>query len=344
MTGKELSTVKYTQIKQYARSEEIKTMFASFLGDREAEGYIYSVLIAVSQSEQLQQCSPESIMQSALRAATLGLSCDPSLGQAYLVPYGKEATLITGWRGIRDMALRTRQIACLNVDALYEGQEWEQDQLTGKAKITGTPESREAIGYFAYLKTFSQREHYLYMTLEEIDAHKRKYAKGYNRAQSAWKTELVKMSKKTVLSQLLKQWATLNPMSDLPVNYDNAPDFIDDMPAFEDVTIIEPEKKSNAEILDELGIDNSHEVERQKKNATSEQTQKPFLTIEDACSVKSSAGKPLVEYKTAQLEKLIDRLNDALDKPDLDNETILDYENKLEAAHVIIEARQDGSI
>lgn len=250
----------YLAIKKYAGSEEIKQIFRGIVGDDHAEGYIYSVIVAVSASEQLQKCTPQSIMRSAARAATLGLSCDPALGQAHLVPYGSEATLIPGWRGIRDMAYRTGQIATINVNFLAEGQEWIEDQLTGSAHIEGNPKSNNPIGYFAYMKTLSGREHFLYMTNEEINEHKEKYAQGYNRARSAWKTDWGKMAKKTVLTQLLKRWAPLDPTGTVVANLEYAVDGVDEMPDPETVTTIDREKRSNAQIMGELGFDNQNEV------------------------------------------------------------------------------------
>lgn len=246
----------YLAIKNYAKSEEIVQIFRGIVGDDHAEGYIYSVIVAVSASPQLQQCTPQSIMRSAARAATLGLSCDPALGQAHLVPYKSEATLIPGWRGIRDMAYRTGQVAKINVGFLGEGQEWVEDQLTGDAHIEGMPKGNKPIGYFAYLKTFAGREHSLYMSNDEITAHKEKYAQGYDRARSAWNTDFHKMAKKTVLSQLLKAWATLDPTGGTVANLEYAAESIDEMPDPELVTIIEPsEARSNNQILAELGCE-----------------------------------------------------------------------------------------
>ena len=253
----------YALIKRYANSEEIKTIFRGIVGDKHAEGYIYSVIIAVSASPALQKCTPISIMHSAARAASLGLSCDPALGQAYLVPYSKEATLIPGWRGIRDMAYKTGQIQIINVGFLGEGQEWVINQLTGEAHIEGLPESTEAIGYFAYMKTLSGREHSLYMSNEEVIAHKVKYAKGYEREKSTWKTEFSKMAKKTVLRNMLNQWATLDPMGVEIANLDYATDSIDNMPDPEGITIIDQyEGVTPDEHLDALGYPPDPKIEK----------------------------------------------------------------------------------
>lgn len=266
-------TDNYLAIKKYGKSEEIQQIFQGIVGEDKANGYIYSVIVAVSANQDLQKCTPQSIFRSAARAATLGLSCDPALGQAHLVPFKDEATLIPGWRGIRDMAYRTGQVAMINVGFLAEGQEWIEDQLTGKSRIEGKPESANPIGYFAYLKTLSGREHTLYMSIDEIIDHKEKYAKGYQRSQSAWNTDFEKMAKKTVLSQLLKRWATLDPAGAVVANLESATDSIDEMPDPETVTVINPhEGKSNDQLMSELGF--PPDKEENVENGEFEQVEK----------------------------------------------------------------------
>jgi len=249
-----MSDKNYSLIKTYARTPEVLKIFSNILGERRAESFVYSVIMAVSADDNLKNCTPESIFQSASRAATLQLSVDPSVMQAYLVPYKNEATLIVGWRGYRDLAYRTGQVKRINVNALYEGQQWIEDALTGEASIEGRPISGEVQGYFAYMQTVSGREHSLYMTNEQIQNHKVQYAKGYNRQQSAWNTSFDKMAKKTVLKQLLSMWATLDPTG-IMIESIEAMDNVDSFPTIEEVTIIEPEPRPPNEIIAELGFE-----------------------------------------------------------------------------------------
>ena len=73
----------------YLKEPNIVKKFEDVLGSRDAMPYVQSVLIAVADSESLRECTHNSILQSALRAASLGLSCDPAVKQAWLVPYNK---------------------------------------------------------------------------------------------------------------------------------------------------------------------------------------------------------------------------------------------------------------
>lgn len=245
----------YALIKSYAKSPEILSRFSEIVGENNAASYIYSVIIAVSSDDRLQQCTPQSIMKAAARAATLGMSCDPSIGQAYLVPYGNEATFQIGWRGLRDMAYRTGKILYINVNALYEGQEWIEDQMTGQARIEGQATSHNEIGYFAYIETKDHRVNTRYMSKEEIDMHKERYAKGWKRTGSAWQTAYDKMARKTVLKQLLSTWAELSSDENRYFESVDVIDSIEDMPTVDEVTIVEPERRSQAQIMSELGFE-----------------------------------------------------------------------------------------
>jgi recombination protein RecT len=203
-----------TKITTYMDAPVVKARFAQIMGERGASNYISSVLIAVADSKQLQECHPASIYTGALRAATLRLSVDPGVGQAYLVPFKGRATLIVGYKGLHDMAVRTNRYRYINVGKIYEGQEVVEDQITGFHSIHGSKQSNEVIGWigaFEMLPRFGGYAKTLYMTVEEIHAHAKRYSKSYDRSDSPWQTEPDKMEKKTVLRLLLRRWGYIDP-------------------------------------------------------------------------------------------------------------------------------------
>ena len=100
----------YLKIKAYGQSPEVMQTFSLLLG-RSAPHYVQSAIMAVQADDRLLQCTPRSIFSSALRAATLRLSCDPTIGHAWLVPYKNnnkggiyEAQFQVGWKGIQHIA------------------------------------------------------------------------------------------------------------------------------------------------------------------------------------------------------------------------------------------------
>lgn len=199
------------KVSNYFDNEIVRARFAEVVGTREAGAYISSVLIAVAESDALQQCSLPSIYSAALRAATLRLTVEPSIGQAYLVPFKGKATLIVGYKGLHDMAVRTGKYRYINVGPVYEGEEAVEDRISGFHRLEGSKTSNKVIGYLAAFEMRDGYGHTLYMTKDEIHEHAQKYSKSYDNPKSGWKTDTAKMERKTVLRLLLRRWGYLDP-------------------------------------------------------------------------------------------------------------------------------------
>jgi recombination protein RecT len=200
------------RIRQYSEMEEVKKRFINLLGERDGRAYVEAVVIAVANSDDLQACSPKSIMVSAMRAASLKLSVDPILKQAHLVPFGKEAQLIVDYHGLVQLSVNTGYYEIApNVFEVYQGEEVKTDRFSGKITIEGTATSKEVIGWGSYFKAKNGTERYLYMTNEECDEHGQKYSKAYNSRRSGWQTDRDKMRRKTVLRLLVSRWGNFSP-------------------------------------------------------------------------------------------------------------------------------------
>lgn len=255
-----------TDLATYMKSETVMQNFTEVLGNnREANGYIMQVLVAVANSSALQQCTPQSIYTQAIRAATRRLSVDPATRQAYLVPFKNQCTLIVGWKGLYDMALRTGQYRALNVAKVYKGQEPIIDQLTGRfTGWDGRKESDEIIGYVGYFELLNGFQKAIYMTVQEIHEHKEKYSKGFNREDSAWKTATIEMEKKTVYRQLLK-YGYFNEDDKLFLDQSEDPAYVDDdVPAFDvEADFIEEETQTADESISDLGFTDKPKSKRE---------------------------------------------------------------------------------
>lgn len=226
-------------LKAIMRSDEIRSKFADVIGNQNAGGYISSVLIAVSESNALQQCTPASIISAALRAATMRLSVEPSTGQAYIVPFRSKATLIVGWRGIYHMALRTGKYRFINLFPIYEGETVTENRLTGIHDFKGGKESDNVQGYMLYFELLAGFRKTFYMTIQECEEHGAKYSKTFSRDDSVWKTDPKAMYKKTVMRLGLTRWGYIEP-SDLQTM--NTVDEADDIEDVIDGIEITPEK------------------------------------------------------------------------------------------------------
>ena len=201
----------YKAIQQYAESPEVTKVFSSMMGNQGIQ-YIQSAIMAVRANDTLMMCEPKSIFLSALRAATLGLSCDPVLGHAFLVPYKSKATFQVGYKGIMNLATRTGKYRYINVADVWNGEEVNEDRITGDLIITGeilTPKT--SIGLIASFALFSGLKKSIYMTNEELEAHGKKFSQNYNNPASLWQKNKPAMFRKTILLRLLRNWGYLSP-------------------------------------------------------------------------------------------------------------------------------------
>lgn len=250
------------KIKAYAEMDEVKKRFVNLLGDRDGKAYVESVVIAVANNEQLQVCSPKSIMISAMRAASLKLSVDPIMKQAHLVPMGREATIIVDYHGLVQLSVGTGYYKIPpNVFEVYKGEEVKLERFSGRIDIEGKPEldkdgNRTVIGWCGYFKAKDDTERWLYMTNEECDAHGKKYSKAFNSPKSGWNTEREKMRRKTVLRLLVSRWGNFSPaVHNLIMQDEQAIDAeAYEMPADSAVADVEWKPRPQEELMNELGF------------------------------------------------------------------------------------------
>jgi recombination protein RecT len=202
------------KVSEFFSKEMVRDRFNDVVGSREAGAYIASVLLEVAQSDALQKCTLPSIYNAALQAATLRLSVNKNTGQAYLVPFKDQCTLIVGYKGLHDMAVRTEKYRYINAGEIYEGETVTPDRISGLVTLKslgGTRVSDKVIGWLAAFEMYTGYSKTLYMTVEEIHKHAKRYSKSYDNPKSGWQTDTAKMEKKTVLRLLLRRWGYLNP-------------------------------------------------------------------------------------------------------------------------------------
>lgn len=316
----------YNRIKAYGQSPEVMNTFVQLLG-KTAPHYIQSALIAVQANELLMQCTPRSIFSSALRAATLRLSCDPAIGHAWLVPYKNnakggifEAQFQAGWRGVQHMALRTGKYRYINVSPVFEGEEVIEDRITGGLKIEGgvTSPKREK-GLIASFALHSGLQKSIYMTNEEMDAHGRKYSKGYNKAGGIWTTNKPAAYHKTILLKLLRTYGYLDP-SEAAILDEEQGEVADlELPGETDVTIVEQEPIPAEEVNRLLGFDDDPEPEQEPAQLMPRVAPQPEQTnnknkyarpmspetLKEALQKKAASAKPASEKQVNLVRALL---------------------------------------
>ncbi len=206
---KEITKTKYDQFKLTMRGDAVRERFEAILSER-AEVFMSSLLSVVAGSDALQKCDTSSILTSAAKAAILDLPIESSLGYAYIVPFGKDATFILGYKGYIQLALRTSAYEAVNATEIYDGEEIVENRLTGEIKLNGERSGDEVIGFAAYFRLKSGFEKFKYLSVDDVHKHAKQYSKSYGNKRSAWTTNFNDMGKKTVIRQLLSKYGLLS--------------------------------------------------------------------------------------------------------------------------------------
>jgi len=317
-------------IRDYARSEAIVERFAEIVGNHQAMAYISSVLLAVGNNEALQRCTPQSIITCAMRAATLQLSCDPATGQAYLVPFKGKATLVVGYRGLMTMAIRTGKYRFINCAKIREGMEVTEDIITGVHRVEGGRKPNgEIIGYLGYFELYQGFSKSIYMTVDEIMEHARKYSKSFGNADSPWNTHRDAMCQKTVMRLLITRYGVLNPMDAKVLEEVDGEDVsvVDvQLPDPEDV-IEEQEQLSEGEILDALGfVDPTPAQATRQQTAQKDGRQRPYQPQQLHCRLAEIAnGKQCNAASKAQRGLAVGVMNTIFSGDEAKRKEVLHY-------------------
>lgn len=193
---------------QTLNSDKFQSRFREVLGV-EAPGFINSLRSIYYSDKKLQECDPFSVVRAAQYAAELKLSLSPSLGYVYITPRKNNATFSIGYKGYIQLAHQTKQYTRIHAGVVRNGEIRGIDCVTGEV-IRGEKISDEIVGYVAYMRLVNGFEKALYMTVEEVEAHAKKYSYGYSKGDSVWSTNFDAMAIKTVLKRLLNIYGTFD--------------------------------------------------------------------------------------------------------------------------------------
>lgn len=209
-------------------------VFNGFMMNPNTQDYLKSVLkeksasfmnnmvALVANNKALQSCKPASIMYVGLKATALGLPLDQNLGFAYAIPYKNSkvgetvAQFQMGYKGFIQLALRTGQFSTINATDIREGEISSINRLTGEITFADVPDraGRKIVGYAAFFRLTNGFRKTLYMSVEEITEHAKRYSQTFKdertRKSSKWTTDFDAMATKTVIKLLLSKYAPLS--------------------------------------------------------------------------------------------------------------------------------------
>lgn len=176
-------------LKSIMNAESVQQQFKNALG-KNAGTFVASVIDLYNGDTGLQQCQPKQVVMEALKAAVLHLPINKALGYSYVIPFKNtknvngqwvkvyEPVFQMGYKGYIQLAMRTGQYRTINADAVYEGELRKVNKLTGEIAFDGERTSDKVVGYFCYFELLNGFSKTLYMTVEQMANHAKRYSKG----------------------------------------------------------------------------------------------------------------------------------------------------------------------
>lgn len=247
------------RLKQMLKTESVQEQFQNALQENRG-AFVASLIDIYATDRNLQACPPNLVILEALKAATLKLPINRSLGFAWIVPYKNTPQMQIGYKGYIQLAQRTGQYKYINADVVYEGEMVKADKLTGELDLSGEAKSDKIIGYFAHVETVNGFRKTVYWSRDRVLAHAKRFAKGFDRPDSAWQTSFDAMALKTVLRHLLGHYGILSVemMNAIAADRDE-----DDEAQFAQ----EVSERANAEVIDVpfTATDAADKAEEQKQ-------------------------------------------------------------------------------
>jgi recombination protein RecT len=299
----QVSTQQQTGVKAvsaFLNSNSVQKKFQDILGQK-ANGFIASVLSVVNNNDLLQKSDQNSIYTAALMAASLDLPINPNLGLAYIVPYKGKAQFQLGYRGFKQLAQRSGQFVAINDTDVREGELVNHNRLSGEITFDWNQDSadrlkKKVVGYVSYFKLVNGFESTLYMTVEELEAHAKKYSQTYKKYGSGlWKDEFDGMARKTVTK--------LNLSKNAPLSIDLQRATIADQAVIKD---FDPNKNEDAVIIDSDYVDNKQESIDPEKVATEKEYKRITNHIkkaQDIATLEQVEGMLMDDEHTALYEE-----------------------------------------
>ena len=196
-------------LKGMLESPAYKKKFEEMLG-KKAAGFMSSIIAVTNNNNYLMKADPATVIGAAAQAAMLDLPINQSLGFAYIVPYKGAAQFQLGYKGYIQLAQRSGQYVDIGAKTVYEGELEYENRLLDRFKF-GNRTGDKVIGYLAYFRLTNGFEKMLFMTLDEMQAHAKKYSQNYKGGTDKWGlADFNVMAEKTVLKRLLSKFGPLS--------------------------------------------------------------------------------------------------------------------------------------
>jgi recombination protein RecT len=164
-------------------------------------------LTVFRQTPQLAKCDPNSFLGALMTCSQLGLEPGP-LGEAYLVPYGRNVTFIPGYRGLIKLAWQSGQLKNIAAHVVHEDDDFDyayglEPYLRHKPSLTS---EGKVIAVYASAVLNNGGSAFVVMNVKQVEAIRGRSASSKS---GPWVTDWDAQARKTAVKQLIR-WLPLS--------------------------------------------------------------------------------------------------------------------------------------
>ena len=193
------------------------------------ERFTRIVLTALRNNPKLLECDRTSLLAAIMSAAQLGLEVNTPLQQACLVPYGKDCQFQIMYKGLIDLAYRSKEVSIIQAQTVYEKDEFIYElglnpKLIHKPYMQGNRGA--AVAYYAMYRMRDGGSNFEVMSKDDVVEFAKAKSKAFN--NGPWRTDFNAMAKKTALKQVLKYAPIHSESMEVAIQNDEQSLYIDE--------------------------------------------------------------------------------------------------------------------
>lgn len=153
---------------------------------------------------------PDDFVNALKNVVLTGMTLNPTLKLAYLVPYKGRVQMQSSYMGKKSFAINTGMVLDIEAYLVYKGEFFEIEQgsnahITHKPNPWGSKKKDDIVGGYYIIKYPNGTTQFDTMPINEIeDIRKRSPSVGKGK-QSPWDTDYAEMCKKTLINRAYKQ-------------------------------------------------------------------------------------------------------------------------------------------
>ena len=198
----------------------------------------------IQSNNYLQGVPTQSIQNAVINVASIGLSLNPALSFAYLVPRDGKCCLDISYKGMVKLATDTGSIQWAKAELVRENDDFkmismDQVPLHEFNRFAAEADRGEIIGGYCVAKLADGTYMIETMSREELD--KVKDSSKAKSAKSPWQTWYGEMAKKTIIKRASKSWPKTSPRLAEAIQVVNEHEGLDLTGEAEEATAVEPE-------------------------------------------------------------------------------------------------------